>query len=110
RSSLRGAASLRYAANPIEKKLNIKSENNIQRRTVCPSDQSTYPQARCILRLSIPWSIFNAHGWSIFGARQQNLRHASIETTAIYLHAEDDQRHDETTSKIPAVASIATIG
>lgn len=28
---------------------------------------------------------------------QKNLRHASIETTAIYLHAEDDQRHSETT-------------
>lgn len=30
---------------------------------------------------------------------QKNLRHASIETTAIYLHAEDDQRHDQTTSE-----------
>jgi integrase/recombinase XerC len=30
---------------------------------------------------------------------QKNLRHASIETTAIYLHAEDDQRHAETTTK-----------
>ncbi|WP_084544931.1 tyrosine-type recombinase/integrase [Derxia gummosa] len=29
---------------------------------------------------------------------QQNLRHASIETTAIYLHADDDRRHDATTS------------
>ncbi|MGH8854791.1 MAG: tyrosine-type recombinase/integrase [Telluria sp.] len=28
---------------------------------------------------------------------QKNLRHASIETTAIYLHAEDDRRHAETT-------------
>jgi len=28
---------------------------------------------------------------------QKNLRHASIETTAIYLHAEDDQRHAQTT-------------
>lgn len=28
---------------------------------------------------------------------QKNLRHASIETTAIYLHAEDDQRHAKTT-------------
>ncbi len=34
---------------------------------------------------------------------QKNLRHASIETTAIYLHAEDDQRHDETTAKRPMV-------
>lgn len=31
---------------------------------------------------------------------QKNLRHASIETTAIYLHAEDDQRHDQTTTKV----------
>jgi integrase len=30
---------------------------------------------------------------------QKNLRHASIETTAIYLHAEDDQRHAQTTGK-----------
>lgn len=29
---------------------------------------------------------------------QKNLRHASIETTAIYLHAEDDLRHTRTTS------------
>jgi integrase/recombinase XerC len=28
---------------------------------------------------------------------QKNLRHASIETTAIYLHAEDDRRHSQTT-------------
>jgi integrase/recombinase XerC len=28
---------------------------------------------------------------------QKNLRHASIETTGIYLHAEDDQRHTQTT-------------
>jgi integrase/recombinase XerC len=28
---------------------------------------------------------------------QQNLRHASIETTGIYLHAEDDRRHAKTT-------------
>ena len=30
---------------------------------------------------------------------QKNLRHASIETTAIYLHAEDDKRHEMTTSE-----------
>ena len=30
---------------------------------------------------------------------QKNLRHASIETTAIYLHAEGDQRHAQTTGK-----------
>lgn len=30
---------------------------------------------------------------------QKNLRYASIETTAIYLHAEDDQRHAQTTKK-----------
>lgn len=28
---------------------------------------------------------------------QRNLRHASIDTTAIYLHAEDDERHQRTT-------------
>jgi integrase/recombinase XerC len=28
---------------------------------------------------------------------QRNLRHASIGTTSIYLHAEEDQRHDQTT-------------
>lgn len=30
---------------------------------------------------------------------QKNLRHASIETTAIYLHAEDDKRHAQTTGQ-----------
>jgi integrase len=30
---------------------------------------------------------------------QKNLRHASIETTAIYLHAEDDLRHEKTTNR-----------
>lgn len=30
---------------------------------------------------------------------QKNLRHASIETTAIYLHAEDDLRHERTTNR-----------
>ena len=34
---------------------------------------------------------------------QKNLRHASIETTAIYLHAEDDRRHTETTGKRPEI-------
>lgn len=29
---------------------------------------------------------------------QRNLRHASIDTTAIYLHAEDDARHQQTTA------------
>ena len=29
---------------------------------------------------------------------QKNLRHASIETTSIYLHAEDDMRHKKTTT------------
>jgi site-specific recombinase XerC len=35
---------------------------------------------------------------------QKNLRHASIETTAIYLHAKDDARHAETTAKHPATS------
>lgn len=30
---------------------------------------------------------------------QKNLRHASIETTSIYLHAEDDLRHEKTTGR-----------
>lgn len=30
---------------------------------------------------------------------QKNLRHASLETTAIYLHAEDDRRHAATTGQ-----------
>ena len=29
---------------------------------------------------------------------QRNLRHASIDTTAIYLHVEDDERHQRTTA------------
>jgi integrase/recombinase XerC len=32
---------------------------------------------------------------------QKNLRHASIETTGIYLHAEDDRRHTQTTNLMP---------
>nr|WP_284503623.1 MULTISPECIES: tyrosine-type recombinase/integrase [unclassified Caballeronia] len=33
---------------------------------------------------------------------QKNLRHASIETTGIYLHAEDEQRHAQTIRAAPA--------
>lgn len=33
---------------------------------------------------------------------QRNLRHASIDTTAIYLHAEDDERHERTTRPVAA--------
>ncbi len=33
---------------------------------------------------------------------QRNLRHASIDTTAIYLHAEEDERHERTTTVSPA--------
>lgn len=36
---------------------------------------------------------------------QKNLRHASIETTARYLHAEDDQRHAHTTARPPTLKS-----
>ncbi|MGP8437858.1 tyrosine-type recombinase/integrase [Paraburkholderia fungorum] len=32
---------------------------------------------------------------------QKNLRHTSIETTGIYLHAEDDRRHTQTTNLMP---------
>lgn len=32
---------------------------------------------------------------------QKNLRHASLETTAIYLHADDDRRHEATTAPKP---------
>ena len=32
---------------------------------------------------------------------QKNLRHASIETTAIYLHAGDEERHRQTTELLP---------
>jgi site-specific recombinase XerD len=30
---------------------------------------------------------------------QKNLRHASIDTTAIYLHVEEDARHRDTTGR-----------
>ena len=30
---------------------------------------------------------------------QKNLRHASLDTTSIYLHAEDDERHRKTTER-----------
>lgn len=43
---------------------------------------------------------------------QKNMRHASIQTTGIYLHAEDDQRHSDTVRKIdekpPAVGGTHT--
>lgn len=38
---------------------------------------------------------------------QKNLRHASIETTAIYLHAEDDRRHAETTGNRQASDAVS---
>ncbi|RZF26052.1 site-specific integrase [Paraburkholderia sp. UYCP14C] len=37
---------------------------------------------------------------------QKNLRHASIETTGIYLHAEDDRRHTQTTNMMPRSDAI----
>lgn len=36
---------------------------------------------------------------------QKNLRHASLETTAIYLHADDDRRHAATTAPSASVSS-----
>lgn len=38
---------------------------------------------------------------------QKNLRHASLETTAIYLHADDDRRHEATTTPRHAAAPSA---
>jgi integrase/recombinase XerC len=38
---------------------------------------------------------------------QKNLRYASIETTAIYLHAEDDLRHEKTTKVKSTWVSLA---
>ena len=35
---------------------------------------------------------------------QKNLRHASLETTAIYLHVEDDRRHAQTTGEAEVAA------
>ncbi|NDY90596.1 tyrosine-type recombinase/integrase [Ideonella livida] len=35
---------------------------------------------------------------------QRNLRHASLETTALYLHVDDDTRHDATTGDDPTGA------
>ncbi|KWB91751.1 tyrosine-type recombinase/integrase [Burkholderia ubonensis] len=37
---------------------------------------------------------------------QKNLRHASIETTGLYLHAEDDRRHAQTTDAQCSTTSI----
>lgn len=39
---------------------------------------------------------------------QKNLRHASIETTGIYLHAEDDRRHAQTVNESRLVRPGAT--
>jgi len=35
---------------------------------------------------------------------QRNLRHASLETTSIYLHADEDRRHEATTAPVRTVA------
>lgn len=40
---------------------------------------------------------------------QKNLRHASIETTGIYLHAEDDRRHAHTVGEQQAQPSTAPV-
>lgn len=39
---------------------------------------------------------------------QKNLRHASIETTGLYLHAEDDRRHAQT-SDGPALSAVSAL-
>jgi len=41
---------------------------------------------------------------------QKNLRHASIETTGIYLHAEDDRRHAQTTEAHTPTTSAGSPG
>jgi integrase/recombinase XerC len=40
---------------------------------------------------------------------QKNLRHASIETTGLYLHAEDDRRHAQTTDVHASAKSGGTL-
>lgn len=62
-------------------------------------------QAALLRRASTHWlrhtaATHQADAGSDLRHIQRNLRHASIDTTAIYLHAEDDERHERTTAPI----------
>jgi integrase/recombinase XerC len=74
-------------------------------RRAATSLESTDPSgAQTLRRASTHWlrhtsATHQADAGNDIRFIQKNLRHASIETTSIYLHAEDDRRHDQTTSQ-----------
>ena len=74
-------------------------------RRAAESFEAEYPDDAVILRrASTHWlrhtaATHQADAGNDLRFIQKNLRHASIETTAIYLHAEDDRRHEMTTSE-----------
>ncbi len=73
------------------------------RRAATALDASNPAGAATLRRASTHWlrhtsATHQADAGNDIRFIQKNLRHASIETTAIYLHAEDDQRHAQTTA------------
>lgn len=74
-------------------------------RRVANALDATNPNgAATLLRASTHWlrhtsATHQADAGNDIRFIQKNLRHASIETTSIYLHAEDDRRHAKTTGK-----------
>lgn len=76
----------------------------IFRRTATATEAVDPASAATLRRASTHWlrhtaATHQADAGNDIRHIQKNLRHASIETTAIYLHSEDDQRHAKTTGR-----------
>ncbi len=74
----------------------------IFRRAAVALDETDPAGAATLRRASTHWlrhtsATHQADAGNDIRYIQKNLRHASIETTSIYLHAEDDMRHQKTT-------------
>ena len=74
----------------------------IFRRAAIALDDTDPASAATLRRASTHWlrhtsATHQADAGNDIRFIQKNLRHASIETTSIYLHAEDDMRHEKTT-------------
>lgn len=70
-------------------------------------DASDLAGAATLLRASTHWLRHSAASHQADAGTdirfiQKNLRHASIETTGLYLHAEDDRRHAHTVGDQPS--------
>jgi integrase len=83
--------------------LMVKEVFGLASATLAPSDPAT---AASLRRASTHWlrhtaASHQADAGTDLRHIKKNLRHASIETTALYLHAEDDARHRDTTRKLP---------